>query len=355
MPPPGIIVNTARTKAKLIRSKQRQSKTGLPLFLRQVAGNAGTTHTNGDSVDFFESTATNKFYRFTTRAKHVRPLLATRMHNAIEPAICFNAAPGLVGRKRQWFHTIHILAGFAGIDTPDCVRVMIAKYSQPTSNRSLSRFPEEPDRDTVIVVTNEFYHALKRGQRKTLGMSRLLETTGLVLALMCFTGYHIVQFGSLYGQTVTKNEDGYVSSIQGLGIGGTSYNVTFIYNTPFNDLFGPGDPPSGITPSFYDEGAEMAGEAISVALNTQMVSNEGMHDVFLYIPHQPNQASNPAARVSAYTVAYRTDNPVKSHIWSEVVLHNLPRDLPSGPGIGWARFEKTAATAHEPQVLSAPH
>ncbi len=224
---------------------------------------------------------------------------------------------------------------------PVTPRTEVVKQARRASDGNPPGFPEEPVRDTVTVVKTP--PSMKGAREKGFTMSRKSEALCLVTVMMGFSGYHIVEFGSLYGQTVTKNEDGYIASIHGLDIGGTSYNVTFTYNTSFNDVFGAGEPPAGLTPSFYYEGAEMAGEAMSVALNTQMILNEGRHGVFLYIPYQPAASPNPAVKVSAYTIAYTIGTHTNSHMWSEVVLHNLPRDPQSTKSEAWATFEPATA------------
>ncbi len=178
-------------------------------------------------------------------------------------------------------------------------------------------------------------------------MSRKKEFICLVAVILCFSGYHIVRFGaSMYGETVTTNEDKFVASIYGLNIGGTRYDVTFHYDKSFDGLFGTGDPPIGFAPQFYYDGSDAAREAIIDTLHTQMIRNDGDAQNYLYIPHRWEGVTKPNELVSASAIvadAY-------SNRWLEVILHNLPRQQQGMRSEGWASFEPAS-----PDPVSKPN
>ena len=70
--------------------------------------------------------------------------------------------------------------------------------------------------------------------------------------------------------TITYNSDNQPTLIQNLMIDGLTFDVAIDWGeTAFNDIYGPGDPPSTLTPYWWNDesGASLAASAIADALN----------------------------------------------------------------------------------------
>lgn len=168
-------------------------------------------------------------------------------------------------------------------------------------------------------------------------MSKKTEIACLMLAMMCFSGYHIILYiTSPPAPSIFTNEAGYIQSIHGLEIEGTRYDVTFRYGLSFDSLFGEGDPPEIFQPEFYIEGAEAARAAISDTLWGQQISNQGTDPNVLYVPCRSELESSRLMGVRVYA----TGTQVGSSDWSYLpLLGNANRSSVLYANDAWATFE----------------
>ena len=148
---------------------------------------------------------------------------------------------------------------------------------------------------------------------------------------------------------VSRNADGYIESIQRLEIQGSFWDVTFRYQSSFDQIFGAGDPPDIREPSFYIDGAEAARAAISDVLTTQGITNDGSVPNVLYVPYRTAETGNQLRGVNVHA----TGADIGSDIW--MYFHpsgEFPRSTTlansqqftlffkkTGSQHGWATFE----------------
>jgi len=176
-------------------------------------------------------------------------------------------------------------------------------------------------------------------------MSRKSELACLLLAMLGFSGYHVILYATAPAPAiVSKNADGYIASIHGVDIHGIRYNVTFHYQATFDKIFGTGDPPTISEPTFYVDGAEAARAAISDVLTTQLVTNDGSAPNILYVPYRTAQSRNRLRGVGVHVTAAD----IGSNIWVYLNLKNeMSRTSALRTNDGWATFEPADQGANE--------
>jgi hypothetical protein len=128
--------------------------------------------------------------------------------------------------------------------------------------------------------------------------------------MICISGIHVIlTVTAPPPPTVQKNDNGYIKVIRGLSILGSRYDVNFVYQRSFEQVFSAEEPLTRDAPHalplydllpFYAEGengASAATFAIGEALNLQDVMNDGERANMLYVPYRATETKAPSMGV----------------------------------------------------------
>lgn len=128
--------------------------------------------------------------------------------------------------------------------------------------------------------------------------------------MICISGIHVIlAMTAPPPPTVQKNDNGYIKVIRGLSILGSRYDVNFVYQRSFEQVFSAEEPLTRDAPHalplydllpFYAEGengASAAAFAIGEALNLQDVINDGERANMLYVPYRATETETPSMGV----------------------------------------------------------